>query len=38
LHGIGFDAIAVVVVASALLGWCGAWIVTARHLAAGRPA
>jgi cell division transport system permease protein len=38
LHGIGLDAVAAVVVASTLLGWCGAWIVTARHLAAGRPA
>ncbi|WP_395679143.1 permease-like cell division protein FtsX [Dokdonella sp.] len=37
LHGIGLNAVAAVVVASALLGWCGAWIVTARHLAAGRP-
>jgi cell division transport system permease protein len=38
LHGIGIDAVVAVVGASALLGWCGAWIVTARHLAAGRPA
>jgi cell division transport system permease protein len=38
LHGIGLDAVVAVVGASALLGWCGAWIVTARHLAAGRPA
>jgi cell division transport system permease protein len=38
LHGIGLDAVAALVGASVLLGWCGAWIVTARHLAAGRPA
>ena len=38
LHGIRLDAIVALVAASTLLGWCGAWIVTARHLAAGRPA
>lgn len=38
LHGIGLDVVAALVVASGVLGWCGAWIVTARHLAAGRPA
>jgi cell division transport system permease protein len=37
LHGIDLVAIAVVVAASALLGWFGAYVVTARHLAAGRP-
>jgi cell division transport system permease protein len=38
LHGLGADVVAVLLVTSGLLGWCGAWIVTARHLAAGRPA
>ncbi len=38
LHGIGAEVVLALVFASAALGWCGAWIVTARHLAAGRPA
>lgn len=38
LHGVGLDVVLALVVASGALGWCGAWIVTARHLAAGRPA
>jgi cell division transport system permease protein len=37
LHGVGVAAAFVVVAASALLGWLGAYVVTARHLAAGRP-
>jgi cell division transport system permease protein len=37
LHGIGLGVAAALAAASALLGWCGAWVVTARHLAAGRP-
>jgi cell division transport system permease protein len=37
LHGIGVGSVLVVVAASALLGWIGAYVVTARHLAAGRP-
>lgn len=37
LHGFGwFDAM-MVVSASAVLGWLGAWIVSTRHLFAGRP-
>lgn len=37
LHGFGgLDAI-LVISASALLGWLGAWIVATRHLLAGRP-
>jgi len=38
LHGIGAEVALAVLGASGVLGWCGAWIVTARHLAAGRPA
>ena len=38
LHGLDPGVAAAVAAASALLGWCGAWIATARHLAAGRPA
>ncbi|MEO7431141.1 MAG: permease-like cell division protein FtsX [Dokdonella sp.] len=37
LHGVGIASILVVVAASGLLGWIGAFIVTTRHLAAGRP-
>lgn len=37
LHGVGVVSIVVVIAASALLGWMGAYVVTARHLAAGRP-
>ncbi len=37
LHGFGWVEGVVVVAASALLGWIGAWIVSTRHLLAGRP-
>lgn len=37
LHGINVVAALVVIGASVLLGWLGAYVVTARHLAAGRP-
>ncbi len=37
LHGIDALTALVVVAGSAVLGWFGAWLVTARHLAAGRP-
>lgn len=37
LHGFGWRDAMVVVSASALLGWLGAWIVSTRHLFAGRP-
>jgi len=37
LHGIGVLDALVVVAASAALGWLGAFVATARHLAAGRP-
>lgn len=37
LHGLSPFAVLVVIGASALLGWAGARIATARHLAAGRP-
>ena len=37
LHGFGWRDAMVVICASALLGWIGAWIVSTRHLFAGRP-
>ena len=37
LHGFGWLDAMVVICASALLGWIGAWIVSTRHLFAGRP-
>jgi cell division transport system permease protein len=37
LHGIGLPVALGVVATSALLGWLGAFVATARHLAAGRP-
>lgn len=37
LHGIDLTLAAVLVAASALLGWLGAFFATARHLAAGKP-
>ncbi len=37
LHGFGALDALMVVFASALLGWLGAWIVSTRHLFAGRP-
>lgn len=37
LHGFGWRDAMVVVSSSALLGWLGAWIVSTRHLFAGRP-
>ncbi len=37
LHGIGLLDAVIVVAASAALGWLGAFVATARHLAAGRP-
>lgn len=36
-RGLSLAAIATVVLASALLGWVGAWFATSRHLAAGQP-
>jgi cell division transport system permease protein len=36
-RGISVAAMAVVVLASALLGWIGAWFATSRHLASGQP-
>ena len=38
LRGLGACSALVVIGASALLGWLGAFIATARHLAAGHPA
>ena len=37
LHGFGWRDAMMVISASALLGWLGAWIVSTRHLFAGRP-
>jgi cell division transport system permease protein len=37
LHGIGVLDALIVVIVSALLGWLGAFVATARHLAAGWP-
>jgi cell division transport system permease protein len=37
LHGFGWRDAMMVVSASAVLGWLGAWIVSTRHLFAGRP-
>ncbi len=37
LHGFGWRDAMMVVAASAVLGWLGAWIVSTRHLFAGRP-
>ncbi|HET9031639.1 MAG TPA: permease-like cell division protein FtsX [Dokdonella sp.] len=37
LHGFGWCVAMMVISASALLGWLGAWIVSTRHLFAGRP-
>ena len=37
LHGFGWGDAMMVIAASALLGWAGAWIVSTRHLFAGRP-
>lgn len=37
LHGVGVLVALAVVLASALLGWLGAFVATARHLAAGQP-
>lgn len=37
LHGFGWRDATMVVFASAVLGWAGAWIVSTRHLFAGRP-
>jgi cell division transport system permease protein len=37
LHGLDFASAAVVIVAGALLGWIGAFVATARHMAAGHP-
>lgn len=37
LHALGAGVAAAVAGACAVLGWSGAWIATARHLAAGRP-
>lgn len=37
LHGFGWLAALMVISVSALLGWLGAWIVSTRHLFAGRP-
>lgn len=37
LHGFGVLEALVVILASALLGWLGAWIASTRHLIAGRP-
>ncbi len=37
LHGFGWRDAMMVIAASAVLGWLGAWIVSTRHLFAGRP-
>ena len=37
LHGFGWREATVVIGASALLGWIGAWIVSTHHLRSGRP-
>ena len=37
LHGFGWLDAMMVISASAVLGWLGAWIVSTRHLFAGRP-
>ncbi len=37
LHGFGWRDAMMVITASAMLGWLGAWIVSTRHLLAGRP-
>ena len=37
LHGFGWMRALIVIAASALLGWIGAWIVSTRYLFAGRP-
>ncbi|MFI4969922.1 MAG: permease-like cell division protein FtsX [Lysobacterales bacterium] len=37
LHGLDLVAAVTIVAASALLGWLGAYVATARHLAAGQP-
>lgn len=37
LHGLGANVALAVIASSAMLGWFGAWLVTSRHLAAGRP-
>lgn len=36
-HGVGLRGALVLVGASSLIGWLGAWLVTTRHLLAGRP-
>ena len=37
LHGVRAATALIVVAASAVLGWAGAFLATARHLAAGHP-
>jgi cell division transport system permease protein len=37
LHGFGWREPLLVVAASSVLGWLGAWVVSTRHLIAGRP-
>ena len=37
VHGLSLPAMALVLVASAALGWLGAWIAASRHIALGQP-
>jgi cell division transport system permease protein len=37
VHGLSLLTMALVLVASAALGWLGAWIATSRHIALGQP-
>jgi cell division transport system permease protein len=37
LHGFGWSEAGLVIGASALLGWTGAWLVSSHHLRSGRP-